>query len=179
MKHALGVGLVIGIIFLAGVTHAQTINWKYIEGGVGRVDPDWATAENGWFVGGAFDLGKIPIHIIADFGNFDRYDTWQVGAGWHGLFGDKADLFADGTFYDVDVDDGFKIRFGVRWMVTKRIEVNGNLAWTELDLGDAKAIAGNAIFDLSKRFGIGGGIEYGDNFKMYRAFARFNFGPRE
>ena len=179
MSSAPRILLVIAIVFLAGAVHAQTVNWKYVEGGYGSVDPDWGSRESGWFVGGAFDLNKIPIHFIADFGNFGKLDTWQVGGGWHGLLGERADLFADGTFYDVDVDDGFKIRFGVRWMVAKRIEVNGNLAWTELDLSDAKTIAANAIFDFSKRFGVGGGLEYGDNFKMYRGFVRFNFGARE
>ena len=171
--------LATALVLLAGMAHAQTINWKYVEAGYGGVDPDRGSSESGWFVGGAFDLGKAPIHFIADFGNFGDLDIWQVGGGWHGLFGEKADLFADGTFYDADVEDGFKIRFGVRWMVAKRIEVNGNLFWTDLDLSDAKGIAGNAIFDFSKRFGVGGGIEYGDNFKAARGFVRFNFGQRD
>ena len=179
MKNVGRVLLATAMVLLVGMVHAQTVNWKYVEGGYGGVDPDWKSKESGWFVGGAFDLGKAPIHFIADFANFGNFDIWQVGGGWHGLLGERADLFADGTFYDADVDDGFRIRFGVRWMVSKRIEVNGNLAWTELDLSDAKTIAGNAIFDFSKRLGVGGGLEYGDNFKAARGFVRFNFGQRD
>ena len=78
----------------------------------------------------------------------------------------------------IDVEDGFKVRFGVRWMVAKRVELNGYLAWTDLDFSDNASAAFNGIFDLTKRFGIGGGFEWGDNWKSARVFARFNFGPR-
>lgn len=178
MKVAVKITLAIALALVFGAVQAQTVSWKYVEGGYGGVDPDWGSKENGWLVGGAFDLGKIPIHFMGDYASFGKYDIWQIGGGWHGLLGERADLFADGTFYDVDVDDGFKIRFGVRWMVTKRIEINGNLAWTQLDLTDIQSIAGNAIFDFSKRFGVGGGLEYGDKFKSARVYIRVNFGPR-
>ena len=176
-RHRILLG--IAIVFLAGSVHAQTVSWNYAEGGWGTLDPDRGDREDGWFLGGMGAPGKLPIHIFGEYGDFGRLDNWQVGVGWHGLFGKRFDLFADGAFYDADVEDGFKIRFGVRWMVAKRIEVNGNLFWTDLDLSDAKGIAGNAIFDFSKRFGVGGGIEYGDNFKAARGFVRFNFGQRD
>jgi len=63
-------------------------------------------------------------------------------------------------------------------MVTKRFELNGYLAWTDLDFSDNASAAVNVIFDLTKRFGIGGGVEWGDEFSTGRVFARFNFGPR-
>ena len=179
MRSPMRILLVIGIVLLSGAVHAQTVNWKYVEGGWGAVDPDHGSSENGWFVGGAVDLGKAPIHLFAEFGDFGRLDNWQVGGGWHGLLGKRADLFADGAFYDTNADDGFTIRFGARWMLSKRLELNGNLAWTELDFSDNKSAVVNAIFDLTKRFGIGGGIEWGDNWSRARVFARFNFGPRD
>jgi hypothetical protein len=178
MNRALRILLVIAIVALAGVVHAQTVNWKYAEGGWGIFDPDRSSSENGWFLGGAVDLGKLPIHLFGEFGDYDRIDIWQIGGGWHGLLGERADLFANGAFYDIDIDDGFKVRFGVRWMVLKRLELNGNLAWTELDFSDNKSAAINGIFDLTKRFAVGAGVEWGDNFSTGRVFARFNFGPR-
>ena len=178
MMRALRILLIVALVCMAGAVHAQTVNWKYAEGGWGTVDPDRGSSENGWFLGGAVDLGKAPIHLFGEFGDYGRLDIWQIGGGWHGLLGKRADLFADGAFYDFDVDDGFKVRFGVRWMVLKRLELNGNLAWTDLDFSDNKSVAVNAIFDLTKRFAIGGGLEWGDNFSTGRVFARFNFGPR-
>lgn len=177
MKCAQRILLVAVVVFLAGTAQAQTVNWKYVEGGWGTFDPDQSSSDDGWFVGGAVDLGKVPIHLFADFADFGL-DIYQVGGGWHGLLGEKADLFADGAFYDADIQDGFKVRFGVRWMLSKRLELNGNLAWTDLDFSDNKSITANAIFDLTARFGIGGGIEWGDNWKIARLYARFNFGPR-
>lgn len=170
--------LVAAVLMIAGTAHAQTVNWNYAEGGWGRIDPDDSSSENGLFLGGAFELGNVPIHLFGEFGDYDRIDIWQVGGGWHGLLGQRADLFADGAFYDADVDDGFKVRFGARWMVTQRVEVNGYLGWTELDFSDNKSAAVGAIVDLSKRFGVGGKLEWGDNFSVFQAFARFNFGPR-
>ena len=178
MKKAGSILLVIAAVCLAGAAHAQTVNWKYAEVGWGSLDPDYGSSQDGWFLDGAVDLGKVPIHLFAEFADFGNLDIWQVGGGWHGLLGEKADLFADGAFYDADVEDGFKVRFGVRWMVTKRLELNGNLAWTDLDFSDNKSFTANAIFDITPRFGIGGGGEWGDNWTIYRIYARFNFGPR-
>jgi hypothetical protein len=170
--------LLIAIAFVVGTVHAQTVNWKYVEGGWLNFDPDAGSSEDGLFLGGAVDLGKAPFHLYGQFGDIGDLDLVQVGGGWHGLLGERADLFADGAFYDIDVEDGFKVRFGVRWMVSQRLELNGNLAWTELDFSDNRSAAANGIFDLTKRLGVGGGFEWGDNFSVARIFARFNFGPR-
>jgi hypothetical protein len=166
------------VVSLAGTAHAQTVNWNYAQGGWATFDPDQGSSEDGWFVGGAFALGKIPIHVLGDFGDFGDFDVWQVGAGWHGLLGQRADLFADGSFYDIDVDDGFKVRFGVRWMVTQRFELDGYLAWADLDFSDNASAAVALLFDFTKRFGVGGAIDWGDEFSTGRVFVRFNFGKR-
>jgi len=161
-----------------GAIHAQTVNWKYVDVGWAGVDPDRGSSENGLLLGGAFDLGKAPIHLFGEYNDLGSNNVWQLGGGWHGLLGERADLFADGAFYDADVEDGFRVRFGVRWMVLERLEVNGFLSWVDLDLTDNKSFAANAIFNLAKRVGIGGGIEWGDNFNSGRVFARFNFGRK-
>ena len=176
MNNAQRILLVVAVVLLAGTVQAQTVSWRYVEGGWATIDPDRGSREDGWFAGGSGDLGKVPIHIFGEYNDLGELAIWQAGAGWHGLLGKRADLFADGAFYDADYDDGFKVRFGVRWMVTKRFELNGYLAWTELDFSDNKSAAINVRFDLTKRFGIGGGVEWGDDFSTGRIFARFSFG---
>jgi hypothetical protein len=178
MNRAKGILLVLAVACLVGTAQAQAVNWTYVQGGFASFDPDRGSREDGWLVGGSVELGDVPIHLFGDFGSLDDIDIVQLGGGWHGLLGEKADLFADGSFYDVDFDDGFNIRFGVRWMVLERLELNGYLSWTELDLTDNKSASVNGIFDFSKRFGVGGGFDWGDNFSTARAFVRFNFGPR-
>jgi hypothetical protein len=170
--------VVVAAVLLAGAAHAQTVNWKYIEGGWSSFDPDSGGSESGWLLGGAVDLGNVPIHLFGEYADYGDIEIGQLGGGWHGLLGDRADLFADGAFYDADLQDGFKVRFGVRWMVGQRLELNGNLAWTDLDFSDNSSFAANAIFDVTKRLGVGGGFEWGDNWTFGRVFARFNFGPR-
>ena len=42
----------------------------------------------------------------------------------------------------------------------------------------SRDIEANAIFDFTKRFGVGGGFEKGSEFDTAQVFVRFNFGPR-
>ena len=100
------------------------------------------------------DLGGVQVdaHALGDV----RHSSPSVGQA--GDLDDQVDsrddLFADGAFYDTDVDDGFRVRFGLRWMLAKRVELNGYLSWVDLDLSDNTSFAANGIFDLTKRFGL-------------------------
>jgi hypothetical protein len=179
MRRINGILGAILVLFVAGNVCAQAPHWKYVEGGWGYLDPDFGSSENGWFVRASFDLGKLPLHFFGEYGDYGPLETWQVGGGWHGLLGERADLFADGAFYDFDVEDGFKVRFGARWMVTERLELKGNLGFADLDLRENKSLDVNAIFNLSRLFAVGGGYEWGSEFNQARAFLRFNFGRRK
>ena len=177
MRGVSRVLVVFAIVCLAGTAYAQSPSWRFLEGGFGSWDPDGGSRQDGPYVGATFNLGNI--HFLGEFGSFDDIDIFQVGGGWHGLLGKKADLFADGTFYDIDVDDGFKVRFGARWMVMPKLELNGHLAWTELDFSDNKSAAVNGVYLFGEgTFAVGGGFEWGDNWTSGRAFFRFNFGPK-
>lgn len=168
--------LVVALALFSGTVQAKSISWKYAEFGWGRFDPDRGNEENGWFAGGSVNFG--PIHVFGDYGDFGPLDNWQVGAGWHGLLGKRADLFADAAFYDVDYDDGIKVRFGARWLILDWFELNGNLAWTELgDFRNYSALV-NTIFELGNHFALGVGYEWGDELSTARAYARIYFGSR-
>lgn len=179
MSSVCRISLVVAVLALSLPAYSQTVGWTYLEGGWGRVDPDGGSAENGWFGGVSVALGKLPLHVFGEYGNFDPLDNWQAGGGWHGLLGKKADLFADAAYYDADVDDGFKVRFGVRWMIVDWFELNGNLQWTDLDIRDNRGAAVNVVFGLGKWFSLGTGGEWGDEVDTYRAFARFYLGRRD
>ena len=155
---------------------ATSVRWTYIEGGLSTFNPDGRSSQTGIFGGGSIDLGSVPVHLFAELGSLDKIDTIQMGAGWHGSLGPKADLFIDASYFDVDYDDGFRVRFGGRWMVIDRLELNGYVAWTDLDLTTNNSVAFNAIYDVTERLGIGGGLDYGNKFHQSRLFVRFNFG---
>jgi len=161
-----------------GSVHGQTVNWKYAELGLARIDPDQGSSENGGYVGASWQFIDW-LHAFGEYGDFGPYRQWQLGAGWHGLLGKRADLFADGAFFDADFADGARIRVGARWMMFKRIEVNGNVAWADLSGETNESVAANAIWNFSRRFSFGGGLEWGDRVSTARALLRFNFGPRD
>ena len=177
MRRTGTLAVVVLAVVLAGTVHAQNVNWTYAEAGFGTFDPDRGSRENGWFVDGMFGLGKIPIHVFGEYGDYGPLNVWQAGAGWHGALGKQADLFADAALYDLDYDDGLKVRFGARWMLSERLELNGYLAFADLDIRDNRSLAVNAVVGLAKRFAVGGGFEWGDEIFTAQGLARFNFGP--
>ena len=151
-----------------------SVSWTYVEGGLATFKADNRSGQTGLFGGGSIGVAN-SIHILAELGSLDNITTVQLGAGWHGLFGPKADLFTDVSYYDVDYDDGLRVRLGARWMVVDNLELNGFIAWTDLDLSTNSSAAFNGIFNLTERVGLGGGIEWGNKFNTARVFARFNF----
>lgn len=165
------------VMLAVGTTQAQEVNWKLVEAGYVNLDPDNGQSEDGWFIGASWGFIKW-LHVFGEFGDLGPIDESQLGAGWHGLLGERADLFADAAFYDIDVDDGIRARFGVRWMVAKRFEFDGYLAWTDLNLVDNSSVGVNVIWDFAKRAGVGVNYEWGDEYSTGRAFIRYNFGQR-
>ena len=79
------------------------------------------------------------------------------------------------SFFDADVDDGLRLGAGVRWMVLEKLEVNGFLNYTDLDLSDLNVLEANGIWLFARWFGVGAGFEWGDEANTARVFARFNF----
>jgi hypothetical protein len=86
---------------------------------------------------------------------------------------------ATGRWVDLDVEDGFKVSFGVRWMVLRRLELNGFLNYVNLDFSNTASVEVNGIWNFARRWGVGGGYLQGDDRASARAFVRFNFGKRE
>ena len=155
---------------------AATPSYKFAEVGWLWIDPDGAGSESGVFLGGSW--GTRRLQFFAEYGDPGDPEIWNIGAGWHGLLGDKADVVAEIAYVDAEVDDGFRIAGGVRWMVLERLEINGFLTYSDLDLLDTTGLSVGGIWDFTRRLGVGGTFEFGDNVDTARAFLRFNFGKR-
>ena len=114
-----------------------------------------------------------------EIGQLGSSNTWEIGGGWHGLLGRRADLVASGSWVDLDVEDGFKVSIGIRWMVLRRLELNGFLNYANLDFSNTASGEVNGIWNFARRWGVGAGFLLGDDRAISRAFVRFNFGKRE
>ena len=108
MLLAIPVGIVLGGIADAP---AASPNYTYAEGGWLRVNPDNVSSDNGWFLGGSY--GSKRFQAFIEYGDPGDPELFAIGAGWHGLLGDKADLVLQAAFVDVDFDDSIRFDAGV------------------------------------------------------------------
>ena len=105
MRSFFKVALLSLVLLVPAMTQAQDeslVKWTYVEAGYMDLDAGSVTGVNdlesdGYFIGGSF--GFKMLHIIGQWDNTDgdnfeerRYD---LGVGWHGLLGDRADIYAD------------------------------------------------------------------------------------
>lgn len=153
---------------------AQELRYSFVEGGWLREDNDsLEDAEDGWFAGGQMTFKRI--HVFAEYGDPGSFEIWQAGAGWHGLFGDKLDLVLEGAWYDVDVDDGYRVSGGIRWLMFKRFELNSY--YNHIDAGEFEndGVSVGVNFEFLDRMAVGGEWEWGDESDSGRLFFRFYF----
>ncbi|MCP3980220.1 MAG: hypothetical protein GY716_13020 [bacterium] len=179
---------IVGFLAFSGAAFAEGINWTYIEAGYNNVDLDDLDDDgDGWFAGGKFAIGD-SYHITARYDDNTTDDTdadlstWHLGAGWHGLFGDGADLFGEVAYVDREFGDfdgsGWFGRAGVRWRPISLLEVGAGARWEDLggDIDDSDTIwEANALIYVWK-LGIGLSYETQDEVDTYNGFVRFNFG---
>jgi len=174
------------IVFLSAsmAAHAAEVPWTYVEAGYLNNDPEEIDGSgDNWFLGGAFG-GKM-WHVFAEYQQGDFVENidnknWKLGAGWHGLLGERADLLAELAYLqnmDPFDEDGFGATVGVRWRIIKMFEVDGFVNYVDFgDLGDDTTGELRAILYVW-RIGIGASYEgAGDLADQYTAFVRFNFG---
>ena len=178
VRRALLLAFVAAVVATSSLgAQAASPHYKFVEGGWLRLNPDGASSDNGWFIGGQW--GGRNFQIFAEYGDTGDPEMGMIGAGWHGLLGKRADLVLQVAYVDSDVfDNGYRLEGGVRWMVLEKLEVNGFLSYTDTDFLDSAALSVAGIWDFTERFGVGGEFEGGEDLNRARFFARFNFGKR-
>ena len=164
--------LFIGLGAFKGVAAAEP-SYRFADLGVYYLDPDHSRSDEGAFAAGSF--GIKHFHFFGEYANLDR-TLWEAGAGWHGLFGKKADLIFQVSWFDVGVANGLKLKGGARWMVLEKLEINGYLVYTDLDLSSTNGVDVGAVWLFARWFGLGGNYQWGDEANTARLFARFSFG---
>jgi hypothetical protein len=174
--------LVMLIAPATALAQAKSPKWSYVEAGFIDFDPDAGPSDDGSFYGGSFRLLKM-FHIVGEYQDVGDYTFWNVGGGWHGLLGDKADLFGQILWTDVEndnnniSDDGYDLQGGVRWKINDWFELLGQVNWLNYgDAGDDTTFeVGGLFLFLKGRMGVGARYETGDA-DTARAYFRFNFG---
>jgi len=185
MSKTRWLAVLVAVVAASGAASAQAApKWSYVEAGYIDFDPDAGLSDDGFFAGGSMRLFRM-LHVVAEYDEVGDYAFWDAGVGWHGLFGDAADLYAEAVWQDVDYDsgtneasdDGYEVAAGIRWMIGERFEVKGEVARVDLDeSGDDTTFGAEGLFFLMNgRLGLGASYESGDADTL-RAFARFNFG---
>ncbi len=175
------------LLAASGLAFAQEApKYSYIEAGYIDFDPEGGLSDDGFFAGGSMNLFK-NFHLLAEYDDVGDYTFWNAGVGWHGLFGEPGDLFAEVVWNDVQVDssdvsdDGYEVAGGVRWKLVKWLELKGKVTWLDYsvdpsDAGSDTAFEAQALFTfMDDRLGIGAAWETADDDTL-RAFLRFNFG---
>jgi hypothetical protein len=184
-KLALAVAvLCVSSIALAADGDKPAPKWSYVEAGYMDFNPDNGLDDNGAYAGVSFGFLKM-IHVFAEYDDIGDYTFWNAGAGWHGLFGDPADLYAQVQWNDVKVDtgtndvsdDGYEVAVGARWKILKWLEVMGEVSWADYsDSGDDTQGKVGVLFSfLNDHLGVGATYELGDA-DVLRGYARFSWG---
>ena len=185
MKHLLMLVVLVMVPGLA-LAQAEPPKWGYVEAGLIDFDPDAGVSDDGAFAGVSFGLGK-NFHIVAEYDDIGDYTFWDAGFGWHGLFGDKADLFAQAVWTNVEFDDennsvdedGYELQAGVRWKLIRWFELRLQANWVDYggDVGDDTTGEVGALFLFFKdKIGLGADWEGGGDADTARAYFRWNFG---
>jgi hypothetical protein len=171
------VGSLVFVLFsllLAFPAEAQEPRYTFVEGGLLHDNPEGGDSDDGLFVGGSF--GTKRFHIFAEYDDPGSVELWQVGGGWHGLLGQRADIIAEAAYIDADFDEGYRVTAGVRWYVMDKLELDGYVTRTDIDEFENTTLGVGAAWDLTARFSVGARVDFGDEGDSFRAFARFYLG---
>jgi hypothetical protein len=175
----------VAFLLVPCVAMAQAPRYTSIEVGYIDFDPDSGLSDDGGYAKGSLTIFK-NFQLLAGYDSVGDYTFWNAGGGWHGLLGEKADVFANITWNDVEVDssgggsvsdDGYEVSGGVRWNLLSWLELKGAINYLDLDSGgDDTSFEAEALVAFFKgKLGVGANYEVGDTDTL-RVFGRFTFG---
>jgi hypothetical protein len=149
MKQKLCLFALAGMLLMTPAAMADAPPYSWVQGGWVTEEPnsDFIDSGNGWFAGGQYGLKNFQFFVnYEDISFDDSITSWDVGAGWHGLFGNPGDLVAEigyvnwsFSFPNADDESGLFGRVGIRWRILPLLELNGFVTQTEpsdSDFGD-------------------------------------------
>ena len=170
--------MALGVLMLAPVAAfaLDSPSYKLVEAGYLDIgDGDSSASESGWFAGAMY--GGQRWQAFVEYDDASDISLLFIGAGWHGLLGEKADLVAQISYLDAEAgsssESGYRATGGARWQVLQFLEVAGFFHYTDLD-GSDEAFEVRVVGNI-KRFGIGASYET-NSIDITKVFVRWNFG---
>jgi len=170
--------------------------YTYIEGGYIGVNPEAGDelldSGKGWFIGTSWRLKQFHTFLEYRDSSIDTAlgealdrTQWVLGAGWHGLLGNPADLVVELGYINSDFDlsltsggdSGYFVNGGVRWRPVRPFEVAAFARY--VDLGgerDSEVLYRLDAIVFFRFLGIGASYERADFTDSYDLFLRFNLG---
>lgn len=184
-----GVSL-IAALALAGGAHAQSFDYSYIEGFYGHVDYDNGLDGDGFGLAGAFAVAE-NFHVFGsysavelDFG-LDASD-FSIGLGYNTPISDTIDVVARLAYVreEVDIpnfgsldDDGYAFGVGLRGMVTRQLELHGDVSYLDLgDSGDNTSFGAGFLYHFTESLAAGLSGAWSDDVNSYVLSGRVSFG---
>jgi opacity protein-like surface antigen len=141
MKKRLLLFAMAAMLLMSSAAMADAPPYSWVQGGWLTEDPngDFVDSGDGWFVGAQYGLKNFHFFVDYEDISYDEsISAWDVGAGWHGLFGEPGDLVAElgyinwsPDFEGADDENGLFGRVGIRWRILPLLELNGFLTYTE------------------------------------------------
>jgi hypothetical protein len=141
MKKRLLLFAMAGLLLMSSAAMADAPPYTWVQGGWLTEDPniDFVDSGDGWFVGAQYGLENFHFFANYEDVSYDQsISAWDVGAGWHGLFGNPGDLVAEIGYINwsldyenTDDESGLFGRVGIRWRILPLLELNGFVTQTE------------------------------------------------
>ncbi len=159
------------------------MEYTYVEGSYVRLDSDALNETlDGWDLTGSFELPMnffLQASARQQSANAD-VDTYRFGAGWHFGLVPRLDAYGMLSYESVDVSgsasnsnsDGAAAELGLRFSITRKIEVNGRFLWADVESSDSGGGLG-ARFYLTERLSIAANYDVLGNDELLTTGLRF------
>jgi hypothetical protein len=176
---------------LAAAAQTSDFDYNWVEGGYQTIELDgFGSDGEGFFVGGSFHVIE-PLLLTADYDYADfggvEADTLELGVGVPLPVRPGVDAVVRGGYVDAELDtrfgdfddDGLFASAGVRWMASPQVELNGAVAYRDLDeSGDDVAFQLGGLVSVTPRLAVQATLEVVDDTDTIGLGLRYYLGPR-
>ena len=159
------------------------MEYTYVEASYVWLDSDSLDDQlDGWDLTGSFELPMnffLQATVRQQSANAD-VDSYTIGAGWHFGLVPRLDAYGILQYQSVDVsgsasdftDDGVGAELGLRFSLTRAIELNGRFRWSDVENSDSSGGLG-ARYYFGSILSAGANFDQAGNDELITAGLRF------